>query len=156
MILGASAAPQPLVILALEGGRLVALDAMTGQPVWEVAGPVEAGSLRHLGVRGGTLIATTTVPFPGYVAAYDVNTGSQRWSVASQNGSATLAPIAISFDDSTAFVAFTNGVIGAYGLASGQEMWFRRPPSGAFSGTAAISHDTLFIAGSEGAYAIAK
>ncbi|MNC94666.1 hypothetical protein D3C83_115760 [compost metagenome] len=59
-------------------------------------------------------------------------------------------------DATTAYVVFTNGVLGAFDLTTGALRWYRKAPVGRFRGSAIISQDTLFLGGHEAGYAISS
>jgi quinohemoprotein ethanol dehydrogenase len=73
------------VYLGTLDGRLIALDAATGKPVWEVATVPEGGRYTITGaprvVKGMVLIGNggAEMGMRGYVTAYDAETGKQVW-----------------------------------------------------------------------------
>jgi quinohemoprotein ethanol dehydrogenase len=66
-------------------GRLIALDAKTGAPVWEVATTPKDGSYAITGApriaKGRVIIGNAGSEYPvrGYVSAYDAETGALAW-----------------------------------------------------------------------------
>lgn len=149
-----------LLVTMVEEGGVVALDAASGVQRWHISHPIRPGPADiRMTVSGATLIATvtpTTAESFDQIVGYDLAAGTERWRTQSTQGSARFYYGALTSDAATAFVCFTNGVIGGYDVASGRLQSLQRPPSGQFSGAPVVSHDTLFIAGSEGAYAIAR
>jgi PQQ-dependent dehydrogenase (methanol/ethanol family) len=74
------------VIIATLDGRLIALDAKTGAPLWETAtADTKAAPYSITGAprvfNGKAIIGNGGIEFGvrGYVSAYDVNTGKQVW-----------------------------------------------------------------------------
>src|SRR5262249_40187786 len=126
--------------------------------VWVIDRPTEAGlSDRRMTVAGGTLIASASMPAPDdFIAGYDLTTGRELWRTRTDQGSVSGYYGMVTSADNVAYACFTNGFIGAFDVTTGQRLWVRRPPSGMFYGAPVVSHDTLFLGGSEGAYAIAK
>lgn len=57
--------------------RLHALDATTGEPLWE---PVELTSPSSLAAADGTLFVADTLEETGIVSAYDIQTGEAQWT----------------------------------------------------------------------------
>jgi outer membrane protein assembly factor BamB len=148
-----------LLLLALDNGRIVALDAATGSEHWTI-GPVAVGTAlddRRMTVSGGVLVATSTGgTATDFIAGYDFTTGQESWRVLSDQGSAQGNLGRVTSDNTLAYITFTNGVIGAYDLRSGVRRWLRRAPVGFFVSAPIISHDTFFVAGYDAAYAIAR
>ncbi|MDE8653298.1 PQQ-dependent dehydrogenase, methanol/ethanol family [Novosphingobium album (ex Liu et al. 2023)] len=76
---------QGKVITGTQDGRLIAIDAMTGKPVWSVQTyPSDypayiSGAPRVFGDKVLIGYGGTAGPTRGYVTAYDVATGQQRW-----------------------------------------------------------------------------
>ncbi|MDB5697619.1 MAG: quinohemoprotein ethanol dehydrogenase [Alphaproteobacteria bacterium] len=74
------------LFVGTQDGRLIAVDSRTGKPVWSVQ-TVEAGDGRYITgaprvFNGLVLIGhagADMAPVRGYVTAYDVATGAQRW-----------------------------------------------------------------------------
>jgi quinohemoprotein ethanol dehydrogenase len=87
-----------MIIAAINDGRLQALDAITGKPVWEsrVAFPQDlytltmapriAGGKVIIGVSGGDK------PTRGFFAAFDAETGHQAWKFYTVPGNPALPP----------------------------------------------------------------
>src|ERR1700680_4043408 len=73
------------VYVATLDGRLVALDAKTGAPVWDVQTTPKDGSYALTAApriaRGHVVIGNAGAEYPvrGYVSAYDAETGSLTW-----------------------------------------------------------------------------
>ena len=155
VVLASTGPSASLLILNLEGGRIVALTSNTGAQAWEIPAPPGPAGLRQLAAAGGSLVASASAD-PGFIAGYDLQTGSQKWNVASRNGAVSPYYNMIWTDGVVAYACFSNGVLGAYDVATGAELWFRRPPSGGFTGAPLVGRDTLFVAGWTGTYAIAK
>lgn len=148
-----------LLLVARDDGSVVALATSDGSERWTATHPVQPGpSDRRISVSGNTVIASATPTTAGLdlLVAYDLSTGTELWRTASEQGSVEGYYNSLASDQEHMYAMFTNGVLGTYDLLSGQPISFRRAPSGIFYGAPAISHDTLFLAGSEGAFAIAR
>ena len=150
-----------LFLLMLDDGRIVALDPATGGVRWTIA-RVAVGTTsddRRMTVSGNVLVATSTGGTSAsrdFIAGYDFTSTRELWRVQSDQGSAQGNLNRVTSDADLAYIPFTDGVIGAYELATGTRQWLRRPPVGLFMSAPLISHDTMFVAGWDAAYAIAK
>jgi outer membrane protein assembly factor BamB len=148
-----------LFLIELDDGHLVALNGASGAQIWTIDRVVTGttGDGRQLTVSGNVLVATSTGGMGNpMILGYDLATGAERWRVPSDQGASSLNLGALSSDSTLAYVAFSNGVIGAYELATGNRRWLRRAPVGFFVNAPRISRDTLFLGGYEAAYAIAR
>ncbi len=93
---------------------------------------------------------------PPFIAGYDFDTGRELWRVISDQGSAEANLNRVTSDSDLAYVPFYSGALGAYALTTGAQRWLRRPPVGLFVRAPLISHDTMFVAGWDAAYAISR
>lgn len=144
----------PLLIASFNDGRIVALDALTGETRWALPGPGSHDDFREVAAVGSTVIASSTSP--DMIAAYDLQTGTERWRAMSTQGSVALDFGALSTDATSVNVVFTNGVLASYNAATGERRSLRQAPTGFFVGAPVVSHDTLFLGGYDAAYAIRK
>jgi len=112
-----------LVLAGLPGGKLVALDLVTGAPRWEatVAQPTGANELERITdvaappvVEGERACA---VAFQGRIACYDLAKGTLEWSRDASSAArlAMDATAVYTTDDTGAVIAFDN--------ASGATLW---------------------------------
>jgi outer membrane protein assembly factor BamB len=157
--------PRQLFLVVLDDGRIVALDARTGDLQWTIGSLAVStgGDDRRMTVSGDVLVATSTRNgasdangFPDVIVGYDLATGDERWRVRSTQGSAMPNLGRVSSDAELAYIVFTNGVLGCYELLSGKVRALVRPPLGLFDGAPTISHDTLFVGGWDAGYAIRR
>ena len=154
-VLATDNAGRSVLAVSFYEGRIVGLDAQIGTLRWTIPriipGTTEFGT-RWLTASSGVIVATSNNP--DLIAGYDAATGTQLWRVLSDQGSPFDVPL--TSDADLAYVAFSNGVIGAYDLITGKRRWLRHASTGMFSDPPAISHDTLFLGGYDAAYAIRR
>ncbi len=86
------------IFLPVIDGRLIALDAETGKPVWEsrVAYPQDSYTLTMAPriVRGRVLIGVSGAEYPvrGFIAAFDAATGHEAWKFYTVPGDLSKPP----------------------------------------------------------------
>lgn len=118
-------AQERTVIVGDDAGVLVALDAATGKPVWDE--PVDVGGkvLRPPAVAGGRVVLSYQRGEEAHptVAAYDLESGEQMWSVAPPVAAANpLTTVPTIADDAVVFGAGDRAVY-ALELADGTQRW---------------------------------
>jgi outer membrane protein assembly factor BamB len=158
-----------LLLVARDDGSIVALDALTGGPRWTIASPIPPGAPtsiddRRMAAWVDGLIATTTMGGAATspagrsneIIGYDLITGTERWRVASTQGSASLNFNQVITNADQGYINFTNGVLGIYDLETGGARGLLRAPTGLFTSAPVISHDTMFLGGWDAAYAIRR
>jgi outer membrane protein assembly factor BamB len=168
VVLTPTASSSQFLLIVLDDGRIVALDATTGELQWTIGSLILPGGAvgddRRMTISGSMLIATSTrgggitpdgTP-SNAVVGYELATGHERWLVPSTQGSAMLNLGRVTSDAEFAYIAFANGVLGTYEVLTGKLRGLVRPPLGIFDSAPIISHDTLFLGGWEAAYAIRR
>lgn len=155
----ATETPQ-LFLVTLDDGSIEALDPTSGQQVWLIGRPSDAYlSDRRMTIANGLLVASSTANSwtnADAILGYDLGNGAERWRIANDQGSVGGYYNDISNDGVQFYATFLSGVLGTFNMATGSRQSLRRAPTGLFNGAPIVSHDTLFIAGSDGAYAISK
>ena len=144
----------PRLVVSFDDGRIVSLTAIDGQVNWTIPRRsvlIVQNDTRRLTASGSMLIATATAP--DELVAYDIETGESLWTTPSDQGS-VLAPIMS--HGGTVYANYIGGSLAAYDAATGQRRWLRNPPAGAFFGAPVVSGDTLFVAGTQGTFALVK
>jgi len=133
-----------------KSGDFIVLDRETGEQVW-IAKVSPAGFLG--GMEGTSAVFNGMIAVPatdwqdpngqgtGMVTALDTATGEQRWTV--QQNAPAPAPVAISND--VVFHGGLDGVLHAYGLTDGTELWTADLTASVSGGTAVA--DGIVIVG---------
>jgi outer membrane protein assembly factor BamB len=117
------------------GGEVYALDASTGESLWQIsvpesldAGPVAGQDAVYIGA--GSLNSGRSA-----VYALDAATGEQRWRVDVTNPELAATPIdGVTLSGDTLYVQRMDGYLHAFVAASGEERWrtrFEKPARGA-------------------------
>lgn len=120
---GAPTLTRELAIAGFDGGRLVALLAQDGRPVWEgrLAAPRGRSDLeRMVDIDSAPVVAGDTVyavALHGMVAALEVTTGKPRW----QREMSSHAGLAV--DDRLVYVTDDKGHVWALDRFSGRALW---------------------------------
>jgi outer membrane protein assembly factor BamB len=146
---------QSLFVASFFDGAIIAFDAATGTPRWTIPGvssDTMAWESHWLAASGNSLFVT--FPGPDLISVFDLVTGEERWTQRSDRGSPfDQEP---STDATLGFVILSDGTMGAYDLNTGQRRWLRQAPTGFFDSAPVESHDTLFVAGWDAAFAIQR
>jgi outer membrane protein assembly factor BamB len=147
-----------LVIQPQEDGRVFAFDRRTGAVRWIAPRAHDVsrslGDARHA-AAGDSIVVVTSRANEGMIVAYDPMTGAERWRHTKNAGS--LYPPVIA--GNTVYV--DHGVVyAAYDGTTGAVLWQTEPseqnPATIFAGPAIVAADRIFIAGRDGAYALAR
>lgn len=145
------------VAAASGNGWLHAMDISTGRIAWslpavptnlpEMAGD-PARDFRALTTSGRTLVAASLT---GYVTAWDLATGGERWHRTPAEGSAAFQ---LAADESRVYVPFQSGRLTAFDVATGDPVWQAGTPAGPrFVWPPAIDAGMLYLASSAGLWA---
>ena len=148
-----------LVVAAVDDGRLLALDAVTGDSVWGVPRlfGFEPGKplndLRNVGAGEGIIVAGSS---SGVVVGLDGATGAERWRAGSL--ASTIGPIIVA--DGVAYVAHSSDLT-AYDLESGQIQWnshwtYRTSAASRLWPAPLVDSERLFVSGPEGLFGFAR
>lgn len=152
-----AAATNPLFVVSFNDGRIVGLDALTGSPRWTIprlATLTTTDDDRRMTSSGAMLVASAESP--DAIEGYDVTTGAKQWRVLSDQGSAGIGFGKLSSDAELAYVLFSNGLIGAYDLQTGQRRSVRKSPVPFFTNAPLISRDTFFLGSWNAAFAVKR
>jgi outer membrane protein assembly factor BamB len=117
-------------------GGFVALDAATGDERWRQLFPSSTGTSTGTGVTGGPLLVgdvVVGVNRTGVIYAFDLNTGSVRWSLPAVNATAAGSWRmdqdfrALARTGPLLFAGSLTGVVAAYDINTRTERWRRAP-----------------------------
>ncbi len=117
------------VFLGSENGDVFALDAETGELVWQAKVPGEVISQPAL---DSNLVVVNTAS--GALVALDVETGEQKWKTDQSVPPLSLRGVSgVAINSGGAFVGLASGEIAVFILESGQQGWTKEigEPSGA-------------------------
>ncbi len=128
------------VFFATHGGKLFALQAQTGEPLWYYR--AMSAFLHSPAYGGGLVVVADTF---GFVYGLDAPTGKMRWAVPSSAGGCSAAPVV--YDDHV-FISTRKGEILALALLSGKEQW-RERLGVPVRQTAAVAKGRLYVTGED-------
>ncbi len=103
------------------GDRIVALDASTGETLWEGQG----GSGMRLGLAARNLVVAL-LPNPARLVALDRGTGKLQWTRELDSEIAGLSPMSTGFAALGRSVAVLTDRLSVFRAASGERLWTRR------------------------------
>jgi outer membrane protein assembly factor BamB len=133
------------------GGIVTAFDAASGKQIWQQpAGPVLPlyGTAMSPLVDGDRVVVHVGGHDQGALTAFDVNTGSSRWSWTG-DGPSYASPIAAEIDGMRQVITFTQDNLIGVSASTGQLLW-RRPYTTQFTQniiTPMLLGQTLIVSG---------
>lgn len=119
-------------------GHVFALDAETGEELWEATQP-GGGALTGIGVCCGMVFAGTI--FEHKLHAYDALTGEERWAL-----QATGAVSAVTVVGQRLFVQTNSYQVYALDSLTGAILWQKRVPYAASTAHPAVASGSVFVA----------
>jgi len=140
-------------------GKVVALDAKTGQEIWKQSIGIPLRAAPKIG--GGKIFVLSV---DNQLFALDAVSGTQLWSHRGMNENAGfLAAISPAVTENIVLAPYSSGELHALDTSSGQDVWSdsllatnRTSATGVFSGIGGapiVKDDTVYAAGSNGFFA---
>jgi outer membrane protein assembly factor BamB len=150
-----------LVVAASDGGKIYAMDRLTGAMRWsapQLSGlpPGTPGSTdadyRPIVASQGIIIAGSST---GYLVGLDAQSGTERWRATANRGSATYL---LAADSDAVYVTYSGLQLGSFAVATGVLRWLAgdNPDGGDFYQTPTPDADKVYVSGVAGFYALRK
>src|SRR4029077_16680687 len=150
---GAGVAANGLFVQPALDGSVLAFDERTGAVRWTAASAAGGlGDTRWAAVSASNVVVTSMT---GILVGLDAATGAERW----RNSSFLYPPVFRPVADGCCVYLNYGTMLRAYDVATGALVW-SRPLStlqeGPWRGMVAPGSDRLFVAGSDGSYALRR